>query len=163
MLAAFEALQSLSESGQTFDHHVEVISFTDEEGAVLSLFGSRAIAGLLTDDDLRTTRTMQVLDESATRVGVSRSSAMDSKRDDLLAFLELHIEQGTRLQAANLDVGLVTSIVGIRSYWLTFTGEAAHAGTMPMDHRRDGLWGAAAFIQQARDKVMADFHPGVMN
>jgi N-carbamoyl-L-amino-acid hydrolase len=57
----------------------------------------------------------------------------------------------------------VTSIVGIRSFWLTFNGEAAHAGTKPMNKRRDAFWGAAAFAQRARDVIIADFHPGVIN
>jgi N-carbamoyl-L-amino-acid hydrolase len=75
----------------------------------------------------------------------------------------LHVEQGPRLEAAGIDIGVVTAIVGIRSYWLRFLGQAAHAGTTPMDARADAMWGASAFVQSARDLVMARFSPGVVN
>ena len=84
-------------------------------------------------------------------------------RDDVLAWVELHIEQGTRLEAAGLDIGVVNAIVGIRSIHVTFRGEAAHAGTMPMEKRRDALWGAATFVLRAREHVMRNYSPGVCN
>lgn len=57
----------------------------------------------------------------------------------------------------------MTQIVGIRSYWLTFSGVAAHAGAQPMDQRRDAVWGASEFIQRARAMIIDEFTPGVMN
>ena len=89
---------------------------------------------------------------------------MSSQRPahELAGFVEVHVEQGTRLEEANLDIGVVTGGVGIRSVWMTVTGQAAHAGTTPMDKRRDAFVGAADFAIQGRDLVMREFHPGVM-
>jgi N-carbamoyl-L-amino-acid hydrolase len=75
----------------------------------------------------------------------------------------VHLEQGTRLEKAGIDSGVVTNIVGIRDYWLVFDGQANHSGTTPMDQRMDALWGAAACVQGARDLVIDRFSPGVMN
>ena len=96
-------------------------------------------------------------------VGISRQSMLAARRDDVLAWVELHIEQGTRLEDAGVDIGVVNAIVGIRSIHVVFRGEAAHAGTMPMDLRRDALWGAAAFALRARELVMRNYSPGVCN
>ncbi len=99
------------------------------------------------------------------RLGITAEGILAARRDpkDLVGFVELHIEQGARLEEANADIGVVTSIVGIRSHWLRFVGQAAHAGTVPMEQRADALSGAAAFVGQARDLVMTHFSPGVMN
>ena len=88
---------------------------------------------------------------------------VSATRDDVLAFVELHIEQGTRLEASGVDIGVVNAIVGIRSIHVSFRGEAAHAGTKPMDLRRDALWGAATFVLRARQHVMENYSPGVCN
>ena len=92
--------------------------------------------------------------------GISRESLLAATRDDVLAWVELHIEQGTRLEDAGVDIGVVNAIVGIRSIHVEFRGEAAHAGTKPMDLRRDALWGAATFALRARDLVMRNVQPG---
>ena len=81
----------------------------------------------------------------------------------MLAWVELHIEQGTRLETSGIDIGVVNAIVGIRGLQVTFQGEAAHAGTKPMHLRRDALWGAAQFVLRARQHVMDVYSPGVCN
>ena len=96
-------------------------------------------------------------------VGISRESMLAATRDDVLAWVELHIEQGTRLEDAGVDIGVVNAIVGIRSIHVVFRGEAAHAGTKPMALRRDALWGAATFALRARELVMRKYSPGVCN
>jgi N-carbamoyl-L-amino-acid hydrolase len=166
VLAALESLRTIKEAGLRLPVHVEAISFTDEEGAVLGLLGSQAVAGQLTPEHLDQARGGQEqLEAGLQRLGITRESILAARRDPakLVAFVELHIEQGTRLEEAGIDIGVVTSIVGIRSHWLRFVGQAAHAGTTPMHRRADALWGATAFVQRARDLVTTRFSPGVMN
>src|SRR5205085_10644868 len=74
----------------------------------------------------------------------------------LAAYLELHIEQGGTLEQDRVDIGVVTGIVGIRRYAVTFEGEANHAGTTPMDRRRDALVGAAPFVLDVREVAVAN-------
>jgi N-carbamoyl-L-amino-acid hydrolase len=164
VLAALEALRTIRDAGLRLPFHLEVISFTDEEGLTLPLAGSRAMAGVLTDEDLDHARGgVDALDAGLARLGITREMLLHARRDDIEAYVELHIEQGSYLQDAGVNIGVVTSIVGIRSYWLRFFGEAAHAGTRPMLKRKDALWGATEFIRAARELVMRDFTPGVVN
>ena len=89
------------------------------------------------------------------------------------AYLELHIEQGATLEQDGIDIGLVTGIVGIRRYSVVFEGEANHAGTTPMDRRRDALVAAAPFVGRVREVAMRhgivgtvgtlQVHPGASN
>ena len=166
VIAAFEVLLSIKDAGIDLPFHLEVVNLTDEEGTLMGLTGSRALVGSLSREELLNPRGgRERLVEGMSRAELSDESMLAAKRDpnSLLGYLEVHIEQGTRLEEAKLDIGVVTSIVGIRSYWMTFKGEAAHAGTKPMDKRRDAFWGASAFALRAKDRIMADFHPGVIN
>jgi N-carbamoyl-L-amino-acid hydrolase len=166
VLSALECLRTIQESGLALPVHLEAISFTDEEGEILGLLGSHAVAGRLTAEDLQRARGGQgKLDHGLRRLGLTRSGLLAARRDPsrLRAFVELHIEQGDRLEEAQIDIGVVTAIVGIRSFWLHFGGKAGHAGTTPMSRRVDALWGATTFVQRARKLVMNFFAPGVMN
>lgn len=166
VLAALEAVQTLKESGMTLPCNFEVVNFTDEEGTMLGLFGSQAFVGSLTAQKLQQPRGgRQQLLAGMQRLGMTETGSLTCQRDpeNYAAFVELHIEQGTRLEQANIDIGVVTGIVGIRSFWLTFKGEAAHAGTRPMADRRDAFWGASDFMQAARQLVQGRFYPGVVN
>jgi hydantoinase/carbamoylase family amidase len=166
VIAAFEALLTIKNSEKTLPFHLEVINFTDEEGTLIGLLGSSALAGLLSQKSLENPRGgRDVLLAGMEGIGINDASCLAAKRnpDDLLGYIEVHIEQGMRLEEANLDIGVVTSIVGIRSLWMNFQGEAAHAGTKPMDKRKDAFWGAADFALKARETIMRDFHPGVVN
>lgn len=166
VLSALEVMRTVREAEIELPFHLETISFTDEEGSVFALLGSAAIAGQLTLEYLQESRggSQQML-EGMARLGLSYDTILAAKRDPekLVGYLEVHPEQGKRLERGKIDIGVVTSIVGIRSLWLGFAGEAAHAGTQAMDERRDALWGAAAFVLRARDLVMARYSPGVMN
>lgn len=166
VLSALEALQTIKEAGLSLPFHLEAISFTDEEGTVGGLLGSRALTGQLTEQDLAQVR-LEPAQFAARleRLGLTRTGFLSTRRDPatLAGYVELHIEQGTRLEDAGLDIGVVTSIVGIRSFWLNFTGQAGHAGTTPMAKRADAMWGVADFVTQARQMVAARFSPGVMN
>lgn len=166
VLAALEAVRTIQDARLKLPVHLEVINFTDEEGSVLGEFGSQSLTGKLTAAQLAAPRGgIEALQTGMERLGITAETALNNRRDPhtLAGFVEIHIEQGTRLEEAGIDIGVVTSIVGIRSIWLTFMGEAAHAGTKPMDNRRDALWGASEFVQRAKTLIMEQFHPGVVN
>jgi N-carbamoyl-L-amino-acid hydrolase len=166
VLAALEALRTVQEAGVALPVHLEAISFTDEEGALLDMLGSRAVAAQLAPADLARPRGgLEDFQAGLGRLGITPDSVLAARRDpaSLLAYLELHVEQGSRLEEAGTGIGVVTSVVGIRSAWLRFEGRAAHAGTTPMDRRADALLGASAFVQRARQLVLDRFAPGVVN
>lgn len=166
VLAALEVLRTLSDSRRSLPCHLEAISFTDEEGNCIPLLGSSAISGRLKEDSFAQPRgSVNELEAALARAGISVESCLNACRnlDEILAYLEVHIEQGTRLESSNLDIGVVTSIVGIRSHWLEFVGEAAHAGTKAVAERKDALWGAADFALRAKELVLGSFVPGVVN
>jgi len=127
------------------DVPLEVISFADEEGVRFgtSFLGSSAMAGTFDVAQLRWT------DADGVRLGDLVGDPANAARDDVRAYVELHIEQGPVLERAGAAVGVVTTITGQTNAELTFTGEAGHAGTVPMDARRDALAAAAAFVLAA--------------
>ncbi len=135
VLAALSTVTSLRESGIRLPFAVEVIGFSDEEGVRYqsTYLGSRALAGTLTKRDLA------AIEEK----GIERARR---KRGDLLAYAEVHIEQGPVLEARNLALGVVSGIAGQTRVRVEFTGRAGHAGTTPMTLRHDALCAAAEFI-----------------
>jgi hydantoinase/carbamoylase family amidase len=100
-----------------------------------------------------------------TRAGLSDESILSAARpkDSIAGYLELHIEQGKRLERGGIDIGIVSAIVGISSYRLSFIGRADHAGSTTMEDRRDASLGASAFTLAAREVVMQDFPNCVVN
>jgi N-carbamoyl-L-amino-acid hydrolase len=99
------------------------------------------------------------------RAGLSDESMMTAARprETLAGYLELHIEQGKRLERSGINIGVVSAIVGISSYLLSFIGRADHAGSTTMEDRLDASLGASAFTLAARDLVMRDFPNCVTN
>ena len=164
VLAALEALRALKDNDIKPPVTLEAVNFTDEESAIMGLMGSKAVVSQLTAADFERSRVpVAELTRRFSAAGITRESMLAAARDDVLAWVELHIEQGTRLESSGIDIGVVEAIVGIRSIHVTFRGEAAHAGAKPMELRRDALWGAATFVLRARDHVMRNFSPGVCN
>ena len=164
VMVAFEALRTLKDNGVTLPITLEAVNFTDEESAIMGLIGSKAIVGQLLPEDFDRSRLdADELTRRFSAAGITRESMLAARRDDVLAWVELHIEQGTRLESSGIDIGVVDAIVGIRALHVTFSGEAAHAGTKPMNLRRDALWGAAQFVLRAKEYVMANYSPGVCN
>jgi hypothetical protein len=111
-------LQVIKEAELTLPVHLEAIDFTDEEGTLVGLLGSAAIAGKISQHDLENPRGgRQALLEGLGRAGLSESGILSARRDPqtLAGYLELHIEQGPRLVKAGVDIGVVTAIVGIVS------------------------------------------------
>ena len=146
VMGAIEVAQQLRDRHVRLRHPLEVVDFTDEEGG---LVGSRAMAGELS------AATLDLVNSSgrSVRDGVGAlggdPDAIDRARRDpgeLVAYLELHIEQGGTLEHTHTDIGVVEGIVGIQWWEATVTGVANHAGTTPMDQRHDALLAASELV-----------------
>ncbi|HKK31192.1 MAG TPA: Zn-dependent hydrolase [Alphaproteobacteria bacterium] len=140
VIYALEAARAVAEGAGIRDIGVDVMAFADEEGHFGSFFGSRSLTGNLTDEDIDTAhdRThgtpMREALAAAGLAGVPRHR-LDLERYS--GFLEAHIEQGDSLEAEGLSIGVVTSIVAIWQYRVTFEGVQNHAGTTRMPIRKD--------------------------
>ena len=169
VIAGLEIAAALNDSGVRLRHSLEIVDFLAEEPNEfgLSCIGSRGMAGALDADMLaRKNRAGVTLRDGIVATGAGAGSGVDTgagagsrdedvwiggaRRSDVVAFFELHIEQGPVLEAQGRDVGVVTHIAGIRRLSLTFKGQAAHAGTTPLDLRQDALVGAARFVLDLR-------------
>jgi len=154
VLAGIEVAQALREEGRELAHPLEVIDFLSEEPSDygISCVGSRALAGLLDARMLAAQRPDgQSLAEGLRAIG-GRPEALGRplrEAGGTAAFVELHIEQGPVLETRGLPIGVVTHIVGIRRVAIAVAGRPDHAGTTPMDLRRDALVGAARLIDAA--------------
>jgi N-carbamoyl-L-amino-acid hydrolase len=143
VLGAIEVAQLLQEHGVRLRHPLEIVSFTDEEGG---LIGSLAMTGRLEPGALDVmSHSGKTIRDGIRAIGgdPDRLGEALRKPGELKAFIELHIEQGAILHEANLDIGVVEGIVGIHWWDVTVEGFANHAGTTPMNRRRDALLSAA--------------------
>jgi allantoate deiminase len=153
LLTAIEALKTLKEQGITTTHPIEVVAFTDEEGARFNtgMFGSKALCGKLSVEEMYEIKDQQkiTLADAMKQFGYDPDQVGQARRDpaSIKAYLELHIEQGKVLESAGLPVGVVSGIAGPLWMHVTLTGEAGHAGTTPMNLRKDPLVAAAVIIQ----------------
>ena len=136
---------------------VRLVNWADEEGARFgrSLFGSSAAGGSMSDQaELRdlVDRDGIALPDALAANGVDLDRALDahSELDTAAAYLELHIEQGPVLEAMGIPLGAVLGTYGVERWRITWTGQAAHAGSTPMDKRRDALAGAAKLALEIR-------------
>jgi len=166
VIAALEVLRTVRENGIKLKVNLEAIDFTDEEGTLVGLLGSSALAGHLSQKDLESPRGgREKLVKGMKRAGLTDEGMLSAARpkESLAGYLELHIEQGKRLEHAVTDIGIVSAIVGIWSYHLTFIGRADHAGTTMMDDRLDASLGASAFTLAARDLIVREFPDCVVN
>ncbi|MGH6778324.1 MAG: Zn-dependent hydrolase [Bradyrhizobium sp.] len=151
--AGLEIARAMRDAGIRLDHTLEVIDFLAEEPSEygLSCIGSRGMTGSLDGKMLDLVEPGgKTLSTALRRVGGDPDRLDRCRRGDIRAFLELHIEQGVVLESQSLDVGIVTSIVGIRRIEIVFDGEADHAGTTPIDLRRDALVAAAHTVSMVR-------------
>ena len=149
VMGAIEVARLLRESGTRLRHDLRIIDFLGEEpnDFGLSCVGSRAISGQLSPEHLDFTGISgHRLGDAMAAFGLDPQAAvrMAWTPDEVAAYVELHIEQGPRLERTGTPVGVVTAIAGIERLLATFLGRADHAGTMPMDERRDALTAAAA-------------------
>lgn len=145
-MSAIEVVKTFSENGIQTEHPLEVIIFTNEEGGVV---GSRAVVGALTKEALQVVSSSGLTQyEGIKALGGDPDRIPELKRNkgDLAAFLELHIEQGGNLYNEKLDIGVVEGIVAIEWWEFSFLGKANHAGTTPMNMRKDPMLPAAKFV-----------------
>ena len=157
VVAGAEVLRRLAEQG-TPPVTIRLVNWADEEGARFgrSLFGSSAAGGSMSDqDELRqlTDRDGISLPDALAANGVDLDRALDarSQLESAAAYLELHIEQGPVLESMDIPLGAVLGTYGVERWRITWTGQAAHAGSTPMDKRRDALAGAAKLALELRE------------
>jgi allantoate deiminase len=148
VVTPIECVHALHAAGKRLPFAIEVVGFADEEGVRFgaTLLGSRAVAGTFDQSALEATDTSGVtMRQALTSVGLDPGKIPTAarKRNEVLAYAELHIEQGPVLEAEGLPVGVVTAINGLGRYAIEIAGSAGHAGTVPMHLRRDALAGAA--------------------
>jgi len=154
VLVAIACVQHLHDTQTHLPFAIEVIGFADEEGVRYqsTYLGSKALAGTFNEEDLKRTDAKGIPMADAIRgfggdLEAIANARLDPKR--LLGYAEVHIEQGPVLEEKNLAVGVVTAIAGQSRMKVTFTGRAGHAGTTPMNMRRDALCAAAEFLLDA--------------
>jgi beta-ureidopropionase / N-carbamoyl-L-amino-acid hydrolase len=157
VMAGVEVLRRIAEEGRPH-MTVRLVNWADEEGARFgrSLFGSSAAAGSMSDQaELRARKDPDgvALPDALNAHGVDLDRALEarSELDGAAAYLELHIEQGPVLESMELPLGVVLGTFGVERHQVTFRGQAAHAGSTPMDKRRDALAGAARLELEIRE------------
>jgi len=161
VLGALEVVRLLRDSGTTLRHPLRVVDFLGEEANDfgLSCIGSRAVAGALTAEHLALVdpdgRTLGAALAAHTGGDPRDALAAAWDADDVAAFVELHIEQGRRLEAAGVPIGVVSAIAGIARCTVVCDGRPDHAGTTAMADRRDALT-AAAEVVLAVERVAAE-------
>ncbi|MBV7378078.1 M20 family metallo-hydrolase [Maritimibacter dapengensis] len=146
--------------GTTLPFSIEVLAFADEEGVRFptALIGPRALAGTIDMDVMTLTdRDGIALGDALGAFGGDPASipALARPRDRAIGYLETHIEQGPVLEDADEALGVVTAICGIERHSVIFRGETGHAGTLPMNTRRDALVGASEFVTAAHETGLA--------
>jgi N-carbamoyl-L-amino-acid hydrolase len=156
VMAGVEVLRRLAAEG-TPPLTVRLVNWADEEGARFgrSLFGSSAAAGSMADqDELRERHDANgtALPDALREHGVELDRALEARTqlESAAAYLELHIEQGPVLESMDLPLGVVLGTFGVERHQITWTGQAAHAGSTPMNKRRDALAGAAKLALEIR-------------
>ena len=157
VLAGVEVMRRIAAEGEP-PVTVRLVSWADEEGARFgrSLFGSSAAAGSMADqDELRALKDRDgiALPDALREHGVDLDGALAarSQLENAAAYLELHIEQGPVLESMDLPLGVVLGTFGVERSRFTWRGQAAHAGSTPMDKRRDALAGAAKLALYIRE------------
>ncbi|MFQ5998552.1 MAG: M20 family metallo-hydrolase [Candidatus Bathyarchaeia archaeon] len=175
-----EAVRTLNENKIRTRHPIEVISFTNEEGIRFPFFiGSKAMAGQLEISELYQIKGTDgvTFEEALLNAGLEIKTLVDSARksNEIKAFLELHIEQGPVLDTDQIDIGVVEAIAGIIHLLVELKGRADHAGTTPMNMRKDPMLAAAKVARAVNELAtstgertvgtvgLVNVSPGAMN
>ena len=140
VIYGLEIARSCAEDRRTAHFAVDVASWSDEEGTYMGMLGSRSFCDMLGLDDMERAQnhqTTQPLSAALKQTGLAGIQTVKLDPDRYTAYLEAHIEQGPHLDARGTLLGVVTAIVGIRTFKLTFKGQQNHAGTTPMEYRKD--------------------------
>ncbi|HHS9240897.1 TPA: allantoate amidohydrolase [Klebsiella michiganensis] len=151
VLTAIEVVHGLHQQGRRLKQAIEIVGFCDEEGTRfgITLLGSRGITGTWPESWLAQTDADGVsVAQAMVLAGLdpARIHLAARRPEEIAAYLELHIEQGPCLEQEGLALGVVEAINGARRLNCRFTGEAGHAGTVPMSHRKDALVAAAEWM-----------------
>jgi len=156
VVAGIEVLRRIASEGKP-PVTIRLVDWADEEGARFgrSLFGSSAASGSMNPDDLRNLadRDGIKLTEAIARYGLDLDHAKEATKQlkNAKAYLELHIEQGPVLESMNLPLGVVLGTFGVERHAIRFIGQSAHAGSTPMNQRRDALGAAAKLALEIRE------------
>ncbi|MDT8321226.1 MAG: Zn-dependent hydrolase [Xanthomonadales bacterium] len=149
VLCGLEALRVLNEAGEEFERPLETVAFSDEEGRFGGMFGSQALSGDISPEWIYGARDLdgQSLVEVMARQGLDAMDALSAVRapGSLHAFVELHIEQGPVLDRDSTPIGVVEGICGLQRWEVSLVGVPNHAGTTPMNMRKDAFHGMAEF------------------
>ncbi|HTL90531.1 MAG TPA: Zn-dependent hydrolase [Leptolyngbya sp.] len=144
VLAGIEVVRTLRDHNMRLDHPIEVIVFSDEERSVI---GSKAISGEVHEDPAYYVRLDGTSIENAlVKVGGDWSKIETAQRNDIAAFVELHVEQGGILEHSQVPIGVVTGVVGQYRFAVKIKGRPNHAGTTPMHLRKDALVAGAQIV-----------------
>ena len=156
VMAAIEVARTLHDAGHLTDHPLEIIVWSNEEGGKT---GSRSINGSVAEKEFE----LPSLGDKSIGEGMrflggdpDHLPEIVRERGNIAGYVELHIEQGAILDRDNISIGVVDGIVGIKRWNITVHGFANHAGTTPMDQRRDALLAAAQFITEVRRIITAE-------
>lgn len=167
VLVALACVERLHQRGERLPFALEVLGFADEEGLRYhtAYIGSKAATGSIDPNDMNLVDADGITLTEAIRAfgGNPDPAALQHtrwRRDDLLGYCEVHIEQGPTLEARNLPVAVVSSIAGQSRFNLDITGKAGHAGTVPMELRHDALCAAAEFVLAV--EALARSQPGLV-
>lgn len=158
VIAGIEVVRVLQENDLKLHHPLEVIAFADEER---SMIGVKSMAGTAPEDPARyDTVGNEAIQACLKRAGGdwNNLAAARRSREDIACFVELHVEQGGILEAIERDIGVVEGIVGQQRHRITIEGRSNHAGTTPMNMRRDALTTASHLILAIED--IARHYPG---
>lgn len=152
VLTGLECLTTIRENQTPLKYPLELAVFSDEEGRFGGMFGSRSYAGLMTPGYLTEAADLDgvKLTDALYEFGHDPMAALDAARNprSIQRYLELHIEQGPVLDNLNKSIGIVTDITGLFKWQVTLAGMANHAGTTPMEMRRDAFMGLAEFAHE---------------
>jgi len=152
VVVALECLRCIKEKNLKVNYPLEAIAFSDEEGRFGGMLGSQAIAGMLTPEKIINAVDLNgvKLIDAMKHIGLDAMNALHAKRspDSIHACIELHIEQGPILDGMDISVGNVDAIAGLFKWDVTLIGAANHAGTTPMDMRKDAFMGLSEFASQ---------------
>ncbi len=150
VIYALEVARTLSENDSTRALPIDVVAWSDEEGAYLTSLGSKSFCRKITDEHLANARNAegQRLTEAIAGAEFSDEPLAHIDLDRCAAYLEAHIEQGPYLEATENKIGVVSAIVGVRDFKIEFFGEQNHAGTTPMSLRRDAVTSMIGFCDR---------------
>lgn len=166
LVAALEIARIIKEHNINHYNSIELVAMNDEEGVRFGtgISNSRAMVGLISEKELDSLKDSNniSLRKAMEDFGISIDLKNTVRQiNTIKSFIELHVEQGPILTTKNIDIGIVENITGLNRYTVTFNGKAGHAGTTPMDKRKDALVAASHFIL-AINKVALDLTPSVV-